>query len=263
MDDRTCKECSEVFNDAEQVRRHLRKHGMTFQQYSLRWNYNGMEPTCKCECGQKTSWNVASKGYAEFALGHHAWGRKKSDDEKRRIGEKNSVNMKQYMKEHPEVAKLKGAQLTTGNTVESKTLAIRNMKRFWSSDSVLIRQRRDEASLHAVVLLEENKIGPRAPFKQMWVDNPFTGKTEYMHSSWETAFLMRCIKEGYPVMKDHGIVIDYQQDDGTWHRYLPDFKSLEENVLFEVKGNMTVNDELKFTAAQKSGYEVVLVQTAS
>jgi len=133
------------------------------------------------------------------------------------------------------------------------------MHRFWSSDSPLTHQRRREASDRAIVLLEQNKIGPQAPFKQMWVDNPFTGKPEYMHSSWETAFLMTCVRNGYPVTKDHGIVVDYRQADGSRHRYVPDFKSLEENVLFEVKGNMTPNDELKIRAAELAGYEVVLV----
>jgi len=135
-----------------------------------------------------------------------------------------------------------------------------SVRRFWSSDSELTKHRRREASDRAIALLEENKIGPRAPFKQMWVDNPFTGKEEFMHSSWETGFLMRCIHEGYPVTKAHGIVIDYQQADGSWHRYLPDFKSIEENVLFEVKGNLTENDELKLRAAEALGYEVVLVR---
>jgi len=232
---------------------------MTFQQYSLKWTYEGVEPLCKCGCGKKTTWNVALKAYAEFVLGHHAWGRKKSDDEKRRIGEKNRINMTRYMKEHPDVVRQKKDQLWSGVTLESRKLAIENMKRFWSSDSDLTHQRRDEASLRAIALLELNKIGPRAPFKQMWVDNPFTGQAEYMHSSWETAFLMQCIQEGYPVTKQHGIVIDYQQADGSWHRYLPDFKALEENVLFEIKGNMTENDELKLRAAETLGYEVVLV----
>ena len=93
----------------------------------------------------------------------------------------------------------------------------------------------------------------------MWVDNPFTGKAEYVHSSWETNFLMKCVAERYPVTKEHNIVIDYQQADGSWHRYVPDFKSIEENVLFEVKGVMTENDELKLSAAEALGYEVVLV----
>ncbi len=259
MDDRTCKECSEVFSDPEQIRRHLRKHGMTFQQYSLRHNYGGIEPTCKCGCGQKTSWNVASKAYAEHVLGHHAWGRKKSDDEKRRIGDKNRANMKRYMEENPDVARQKGTELWGGMTPEARRRGIEGMKRFWSSDSPLTHQRRKEASDRAIILLEQQKIGPKAPYKCCWHDNPFTGKAEYMHSSWETAFLMRCVSEGYPVTKQHGIVIDYQQADGSWHRYLPDFKAIEENVLFEVKGNLTENDELKLRAAETLGYDVVLV----
>lgn len=262
MDDRTCQECSEIFNEPEQVRRHLRKHGMTFQEYSLRWRYNNIEPTCKCGCGEKTAWNIASKGYAEFILGHHAWGRKKSDDEKRRIGEKNSENMKRYMQNHPDVAKQRGLILSLGLTLEARERGIAGMKRFWSSDSPLTHQRRREASDRAIALLEENKIGPRAPYRQMWIDNPFTGKAEYMHSSWETTFLMRCVRENYPVTKQHGIVIDYQQVDGTWHRYLPDFKALEEAVLFEIKGNLTENDELKLRAAEAMGYEVVLVRNS-
>ncbi len=233
---------------------------MTFQEYSLKHHYDNVEPICKCGCGQKTAWNVASKGYAEFVLGHHAWGRKKSDDEKRRIGEKNSENMKRYMESHPDVAKQRGLDLNSGMTPEARERGIAGMKRFWSSNSPLTHQRRREASDRAVILLGENKIGPRAPYKQMWVDNPFTGKAEFMHSSWETNFLMRCIGEGYPVTKEHSIVIDYQQADGSWHRYLPDFKSIEENVLFEVKGNMTENDKLKLDAARSAGYEVVLVR---
>lgn len=126
MDDRTCGECNEVFNDPEQVRRHLRKHGMTFQQYSLKWYYGNVEPVCRCGCGQKTSWNVASKGYAEFVLGHHAWGRKKSDEEKRQIGDKNRVNMKRYMQANPDVAKQRGVDLWSGMTRALTGHALRN-----------------------------------------------------------------------------------------------------------------------------------------
>lgn len=131
-------------------------------------------------------------------------------------------------------------------------------KRGWNNED---RKRRQAE--HAIRLQALGKIGPQAPFKTEWKHNPFTGKSEYMHSSWEVAFLDRCIREGYPVTKEHGIVIDYQQEDGTWHRYLPDFKSLEEKVLFEVKGVMTDNDELKLKAAEALGYQVVLIQDAN
>lgn len=261
MDESTCKECNEVFNSAEQVRRHLRKHSMTAQEYSLKWDHGNIIPKCACNCGQETSWNVAAKAYVKFVHGHHAWGRKKSDDEKRKIGEANRVNMKRYMAENPSVARAKAYKMTlAGMNESSNAKRSASIHRFWSSGSDLSKQRRDEASLRAIALLEQNKIGPHAPFKQMWIDNPFTGQAEYMHSSWEIAFLTQCIREGYPVTKQHGIVIDYQQIDGSWHRYVPDFKALEESVLFEVKGNLTPNDELKLQAAESAGYEVVLVQ---
>lgn len=263
MDDKTCKECGDVFNDPEQVRRHLRKHGMTFQQYALRWVYNNVVPDCKCGCGQKIAWNVAIKGYAMFVLGHHAWGRRKSDDEKRRIGEKNATNMKRYMRDHPDVVQSKIEQMRSGRTPEVYARISQSIHRFWSSGSELSKQRRKETSDRAIVLLEQNKIGPQAPYKAQWHDNPFTGKAEYMHSSWETAFLQRCIDEGYPVTKDHGIRIAYVQADDTENQYVPDFKALEENVLFEIKGLMTENDERKLHAAQVRGYEVVMIDYLS
>ena len=62
--------------------------------------------------------------------------------------------------------------------------------------------------------------------------------------------------------KDHGISFAYRQQDGTWHRYVPDFKVIGQQVLFEIKGRMTPNDELKLQAAEDAGYEVVLVTTS-
>lgn len=261
--DNTCKECSEVFNDPEQVRRHLRKHGMTFQQYSLRWHYNGVEPTCKCGCGQKTAWNVASKGYAEFVLGHHAWGRKKSDDEKRRIGEKNAANIKRYMQEHPDVAREKAWKMTVaGMNDESNRKRAESSKRFWSSDSELTHQRRKEASDRAIILLEQNKIGPHAPFRVEQKHNPFTGNEEWMHSSYESAFLDECIKFNTPVTKVHDLVVPYVALDGTNHQYVPDFIDMDDNTVIEVKGYLSETDVIKLNAlvswAQDAQKRVVL-----
>lgn len=263
MDDNTCKECEEVFNSVEQVRRHLRKHSMTAQEYSLKWDHGNIVPKCACGCGQETSWNVALKAYTRFVHGHHAWGRKKSEDEKRRIGEKNAANMKRFMSEHPDIAELRGRQLRAGVTPASRQAAIEGMKRFWSSNSILTKQRRKEASDRAIVLLEQGKIGPHAPFKACWFDNPFTGKMERMHSSWETSFLDRCIKEGYPVSKTHDLRIPYVAHDGSEHVYVPDFVALEDKVVFEIKGLMRENDDAKLQAldewADRNGYEVVIV----
>lgn len=80
---------------------------MTAQEYSLKWDHDNIVPKCKCGCGKDTTWNVASKAYITYILGHHAQFGKKSDEEKRKIGNANRINMKRYMQENPDVAKLK------------------------------------------------------------------------------------------------------------------------------------------------------------
>lgn len=256
-----CLVCEKVFNSEEQVRRHLRKHKITFQCYTLRYRYKDIHPECACGCGQKTVWCVGLKDFNKYVHGHHAKGRSKSDNEKQKIGKKNRVNMKKYMSEHPEIARERSRKMTlAGINEEANRRRSESVHRFWTSDNPLTHQRRKEASDRAIILLDQQKIGPNAPYKCQWRNNPFTEKPEYMHSSWESNFLDRCIQENYPVTKSHDIRIDYQQIDGTWHQYVPDFKSLSEDKLFEIKGNMTDNDKLKILAAQSLGYEVVLIE---
>lgn len=140
------------------------------------------------------------------------------------------------------------------------------MRRFWSSGSPLSRQRRKEASDRAVVLLEQGIIGPQAPFKAEWVENPFTGRKEYMHSSWETSFLSACVAAGLPVTKSHSVRVPYVGLDGTDHVYVPDFVTLDrwaDRTLYEVKGQRTPTDDLKEAACQRwcddNGHKLVTV----
>lgn len=252
--DNTCKECNESFDSAEFVRRHVKVHKVTFQKYYLKWYHNGTVPKCNCGCGKETSWNVARKSYAEHVLGHHAWGRKKSEDEKRRIGEKNSLNMKKYMKNNPDIAKLKMEQLLSGITPEVKARQAASVRSFWDSDSETTALARKGASDRAIELLEAGIIGPQAPYKSEWVYNPFTNKQEYMHSSWETIFLMKCIKSGPPITKSHSIRIPYKGPDKKSHVYVPDFVTLDthpDRIIFEVKGVESDWDRIKEVAAKK------------
>lgn len=77
---------------------------MTAEQYTLKWVYDNKRPTCKCGCGEETKWNIASADFTKYIHGHHAFHRVKTDEEKLKIGKKNSENMKRYMSENPEVA---------------------------------------------------------------------------------------------------------------------------------------------------------------
>jgi hypothetical protein len=121
--------------------------------------------------------------------------------------------------------------------------------RFWATSpfAALLRK---EAADRTVKLLEEGKIGPHAPFKTQWILNPFTGKEEYMHSFWETAFLTSCIARGYHVTKSHGITIPYIHPDGSERTYVPDFYAPDDRVLYEVKGRWDAVDTAKREAAE-------------
>ena len=256
-----CKECGEECPSDEFLRRHLRRHKITSQEYTLKWMYDGKVPYCRCGCGQETSWNVALKAYAEFVLGHHAWGRKKSEEEKKAIGKANSINMTRYMIEHPEHAKEKGRQLRSTWTPEREANRIEASKR---ASANLTNEQRQFFREHALRLLEVGLIGPQAPFKTQWMHNPFTGQDEYMHSSWESAFLQRCIEQGFPVTKKHDIRISYTDPNGVERTYVPDFVGLESPVIFEVKGRRDETVDLKEAACrewcEENGYELFMIE---
>lgn len=244
-----CKECDKEFASYESVLRHLRAHKMTAQEYVLKWKHDGIYPRCLCGCGRQTQWNVGYRDFSRFVAGHASVGRVKSDEEKSKIGTKNAANMKKFMSRHPDIAQKRVELLCSASqTPEARQKRAEAVRRFWS-DSPHANALRKDCSERALVLLSQNKIGPRAPFKTQWKFNPFTGTEEYMHSSWETAFLDACIERKYPVTKEHGITIPYSHPDGTAHTYVPDFYAFEDNTLYEVKGQHDDVDLAKWMAA--------------
>lgn len=114
----TCRECNREFESLESVFRHQRSHGQTAQYYVLKWDHNSEPPLCACGCGQNTAWNVGMKKYTSFIKGHSSKGRVKSEDEKRRIGEKNRVNMTTWMARHPDISAKRGENLNKNRTPE-------------------------------------------------------------------------------------------------------------------------------------------------
>jgi len=268
-----CKVCNKEFNDENQVRRHLRRHNITAEQYTLKWAYSDVVPKCQCGCGNETSWNVALKDYTKFVHGHHAYGRIKSDDEKRRIGEKNSINMKNYYDEHPELRALKNQQLRSGITSESEVRRINSTKTTYSEMSSEDKQKFSEHSkslwktgdimklasikggktyhqrfLNGEYNNVERNIKISNTISQKYVDGSWkfskgsytstkTGKACYYRSSWE----LQMMKE-LDVDSD---VIDWESEftsipyiyNNAQHRYIPDFHvtRLSEHELIEVK----------------------------
>lgn len=149
-----CHECNESFETNSQVARHQRSHKQTYKDYILKWKYNNTKPLCKCGCNRETSWNVASKDFTEYVHGHHAWGRKKSDEEKRKIGRKNSVNMKRYYSENKDEALKKVALMNAAHTPETEKKRIESTKRTYEN---MTQEEKEKFSIHAKKLWSESR----------------------------------------------------------------------------------------------------------
>jgi hypothetical protein len=143
---------------------------------------------------------------------------------------------------------------------EQNQKRINSLKKWWQDNPEM----RIEKRKLAFQLLEEGKIGPQAPFKTEWVFNPFTQQNEYMHSSWETAFLQKCIQLNLPVTKKHDIIIPYVDPlDGKEKNYIPDFLDLSDLIIYEIKGKF---DEVVFAKSEaarewcnQNGYVYALI----
>ncbi len=254
-----CKECNfAVANSNNVLGRHVRSvHKLQWPDYVVKHEYAGTWPLCSCGCGEKLKWK---KGGFSTCIKEHSsrgemngmFGRKGQDSPNT-----GKVRTEEHKKRYSEAAKkqwetnrvVKYTAITSANTRRVVSDGVRNayqttnladkisvgINQFWNEDP-RAPELRKEASLRAIDLLEQGKIGPQAPFKTEWKFNPFTQQNEYMHSSWETIFLDQCIAEGKNVTKNHGFLIPYTLSDGSVHNYVPDFYAPDENTFYETKG---------------------------
>jgi hypothetical protein len=251
----------------------VKVHGYTLESYVSRFKYNGVKPSCACTCGEEPAWNVASKDYAKFVHGHHAYGRKKSDDEKRRIGEKNAANMTRYMQENPEIASERGKQLLGGRTPEVEVRRIQATRNAYTSMSFEEKQKFSDVTKRRWQDGEMNEPRQRAAetFKQRSSDGEYdfterndklsqiisqkyidgdwkftkgfhtstkTGQDHYYRSSWELEYMrMLDLDTDVVIWESEFMSIPYQFEGAT-HRYVPDFhvtRTNDRHQLVEIK----------------------------
>ena len=264
-----CLECNQpVANSNNILGRHVRTtHKMEWDVYLVKHHYDGSWPICKCGCGEKIKWKKG--GFPKYQFGHHARGKNNSMYGKRGKDSPNygKVRTEEHRKNYSLAAQKRWdeeydkrvALMQTNEYREKQRVAfhenpnreeIKEKQRAaslkWWHDNP---EQRDVKRELAIALLDEGKIGPQAPYKAEWKFNPFTQQEEYMHSSWESRFLDECIERNHPVTKKHDVRIDYVDPNGVQHVYVPDFLSVSGSVLFEVKGNETPVDEIKYQAA--------------
>lgn len=286
-----CLVCNKlVANSNNVLGRHVKKeHSLEYSEYLVKYTYNGIWPTCECGCKKKVKWHFggfsrfASKSCASKGKNNGMFGlkggkspntgkiRTKEHREHYKLGARKRWDeygdmLREMMKsdEYRETQRLAQIEGNIANPERNEKRAISSIKTWRSPE---MAGKRKEAAERAIRLLEEGKIGPQAPFKTCWMDNPFTGKAEWMQCGWEVTFLEVCIEEQFPVTKVHGIRIPYVRIDGTEHLYLPDFIGIENKIMFEIKGRRDEDTDRKDTAArewcQTNGYEFRVIGNTS
>ena len=267
-----CLECDKpVANSNNVLGRHLRKvHSLEFPDYLVKHEHEGKWPICSCGCGQKLRWKkggfqsfysiaCSSKGENNGMFGligeeSPNFGKIRTVEHKKRY---SKAAQKRWDEDYEERCRIfqtveYKAKMQKIGTEISERPEVKEKKSVWS-----LRwwqrnpQMREVFSKRAFKLLEEKKIGPQAPFKTEDKFNPFTKQFEYMHSSWESLFLDVQIANDNPVTKKHDIRIDYLGPDNINHKYQPDFISLNDKTIYELKGNSNEFDEIKREVAKK------------
>jgi len=269
-----CKECSKpVANTNNILALHIKHaHNMTFEEYLIKHEHNGNRPKCLCGCGEELY--LRKGGFPKFRNNHD--GRGKFNGMYGKKGKDNPNTGKIRTEEHKEKYRVVGLNnwdnnrdkyLETMHSVEYRemmSIAVstspkneirkanisKSLKKAWSNGLYNRAEYRDRA----ILLQEQGKIGPQAPFKTEWKYNPFTQKEERMHSSWESKFLDINIERNNPVSKVTNIKIPYVDENNTERIYIPDFLGFEDDCLYEIKPEhlkTTPRNILKFAAARE------------
>jgi len=269
----SCLECKKlVANSNNVLAMHLKKeHNIEYKDYVIKYEYNGAHPLCKCGCGEKVRFTKG--GFRIFLKGHDGRGENNAMYGKKG---KNSPNFgKIRTEEHRVKYSISRKKDWEENydeiynkifTEEYKTNMSTKMKEMWENDDGSLKEKfskktkenyekyphlREMSSFHAIKLLDQNKIGPSAPYKTGYYYNRYYEREEYYHSSWEEIFYIECENQDIPVTKNHKIVIPYTDKEGKNRNFKPDFLNELHNEIYEIKGGLDQNINEKIEASKQ------------
>ena len=244
-----CLECGITCSNRRSLGNHLARSHKNLggqQGYVIKHFLNGTVPLCKCGCGKNVEWHKLLYKFNDYLNGHNVSNLSGFKLTPEQIEKRNNSIRKTYQDKREELSQRISKSVSDAFKDETKNRNLREgQRRGWKDDT----DRKSALSLRNVDMIAQGLIGPQAPFKREWKLNPWTKQEEYMHSSWETAFMDACISRSYPVTKNHGIVIPYTHPDGTTRNYIPDFYATEDRTLYEVKGRHDEVDDAKWSAA--------------
>lgn len=70
-----CSRCGREFEQEQSLRKHVgRTHKISSEEFYIELKLNGVEPTCECGCGQRTSYRGWGPGFLKWIVGHNSKG---------------------------------------------------------------------------------------------------------------------------------------------------------------------------------------------
>lgn len=116
-----CRICNDNKN-YNRLSSHInRTHKIEYIDYLIQYEYHDEHPECKCGCEKKVTLNPnKALGFNDYLHGHNAQGHEVTQSTRKKIGKKNSENMKQFYEKNPEAGKKNTSRMNSFKTDESE-----------------------------------------------------------------------------------------------------------------------------------------------
>jgi hypothetical protein len=127
-DDKKCRVCNKTLETERELTYHLKsEHELSKKEYAIQYIHDGERPTCKCGCGDKTSFIHNEPYFREYVSGHNAKGEtnpmfgKQFDEETRKLMRKRAkerVENNETLPMHQNIGILKSTYGTWENYID-------------------------------------------------------------------------------------------------------------------------------------------------
>ena len=104
--DYKCRACGEKCSSEKALTFHVKnEHNMSKEKYGITYYHGGTRPTCKCGCGEETSFITHEPYFREYISGHNSkgennpmYGRSHSDETKKKMRKRKEVSFHERLK---------------------------------------------------------------------------------------------------------------------------------------------------------------------
>jgi very-short-patch-repair endonuclease len=235
-----CNRCERKFDNYESLRRHVgRIHKINSHDFFVEFKLNGIYPTCKCGCNQKTKWNVRTYNFCNFIAGHQSkihnnWGHNKNA-----IEHSAETRRKQYASGERKV-------WNDGLTVDNPSVYKNIQNLIEKSKSPEERQRKSE---QLSKYLSEHGYKMQSQLEKDFKKNFI----EKMNIKYEVKqFYVKEIKAYYDIkIENRKILIEIDGD--FWHSNPNKWP----NPIFESQIKVNKKDKIKTEWASDNGYKLL------